>query len=524
MTVDNILKYHTEPEINDVNMELGLKSSKACVTIVRRCQTAFKSGHTRPIEYRRKQLQQLWCMIDENREQLAKAVYDDLRKSRFEVIIGEITTTLEDINYCLENLDKWTKDEYTTPNFINRVGATCHMRKEPKGVTLLIAPWNYPVHLSLSPLIGAIAAGCTAILKPSELSVHTARLITELFQKYLDRDAYQVVNGAVKETSFLLEEYKWNHIFYTGSGAVAKIIMKTASKDLTSLTMELGGKSPCFIDENCNLAVAAKRIVFGKCFNSGQTCLAPDYVVITENVEERFITEVCRSVKEFFGDNIQSSPDYGRMINNRHFHRAMNLLKASNSENQVINGEADETDLFIPPVVIRDCDRDDKLMQDELFAPFLPMIRVRDVDDAIEFVNSKDDPLVLYIFSEDKKYIKKVLDNTRSGGVLINDTLMHVTENSMPFGGIGPSGMGSYHGKASFDTFTHVRSTMTQNLSPLLEKAMVIRYPPYTEQKFKLALLVMRTIPKFKKGFLAKRLKWWALTILCGIVGVFFLF
>ncbi|GJJ78369.1 hypothetical protein EMPS_10728 [Entomortierella parvispora] len=504
MVVEQILEFHTEAEIRQA---------------INTCQSTFKSGHTRPVEFRRRQLQQLWLLLDDNKDALAQAVYNDLRKARSEFMLGEIVTTLEDINHALENLDKWTKDEYTTPSFINRVGTTCHLRKEPKGAALIISPWNYPVFLCFAPLAGAIAAGCTAIVKPSELSPHSSKLMTELIPKYLDNSAYLVVNGAVTETSLLLEA-KWNHIFYTGNGNVAKIIMKAATKDLTSLTLELGGKSPCIIDENCNLAVAAKRVAFGKAFNSGQTCIAPDYVLITEKAEEQFIAELKKSFLELYGENPQNSPDYARMINNRHFHRAMNLLNGSKSGTRVLDGKSDEADLFIPPIVIANCARNDKLMEEELFAPFLPMIRVRDVDDAIEFINSHDDPLVLYIFSTDKKFCNKVMDQTQSGGVLINDTLMHVGETSLPFGGIGPSGMGAYHGKASFDCFTHVRSTMTKGLNPTLEKIMAVRYAPYSEQKLKMGVRVMQTVPRFKKGFIAKYFPWLSMSLIVGVVGL----
>lgn len=245
--------------------------------------------------------------------------------------------------------------------------------------------------------------------------------------------------------------------------------------------------------------------------------------MITEKIEEQFIAELKKSFIELYGENPQASPDYARMINNRHFHRAMNVLNGNKSGTRVVEGKSDEADLFIPPTVIANCDRDDKLMEDELFAPFLPMIRVRDVDDAIELVNSRDDPLVLYIFSTDKKFCNKVMDQTRSGGVLINDTLMHVGETSLPFGGIGASGMGAYHGKASFDCFTHVRSTMTKGLNPMLEKIMSVRYAPYSEQKLQMGVKVMRTVPRFKKGFFSKYFPWLSLSFVMGVVGMMFL-
>ncbi|OAQ27317.1 aldehyde dehydrogenase family 3 member B1 [Linnemannia elongata AG-77] len=496
-----ILQYNTKTEIEQTALTV---------------QQTFKSGYTRPLKFRRHQLEQLWRLIDDNTDALCDALYMDLRKHKYEATLGELITAKEEINDALVHLEEWARDEQTTPSFINRVGTTCIKRKEPKGAVLVIAPWNYPVYLALTPLVGAIAAGCTAVLKPSEVTPHSAKLLAELVPRYLDNRAFMVVNGGVPETTQLLD-HKWDHIFYTGNGTVAKIIMKAAAKNLTSLTLELGGKSPVIIDENANMTVAAKRVVFGKTFNAGQTCVAPDYILLTAKAEEKFISALKQAFLEMYGPDPQASKDYGRIVNTRHFKRLCNLLMENKSGDVVIGGQADENDLFIAPTVIANVERDDKLMKEEIFGPLLPLIRVTDIDDAIEYINSKDEPLVLYIFSTNKKLVNKVLDSTRSGGVLVNDTLMHVSEGTLPFGGTGPSGMGSYHGRSSFDAFTHVRSTMIKGLSPVMESAMALRYAPYTTRNMSIAKMLLETTPQFKRGFLQKYIKWIVVVLLFGV-------
>ncbi|KAG0319236.1 Aldehyde dehydrogenase, partial [Linnemannia gamsii] len=452
----------------------------------------FRSGITRPLKYRRHQLEQLWRLIDDNTDLIIEALKKDLHKHKNETILGELIPSKEEINDALEHLEEWAKDEKVVPALVNRVGVTCLKRKEPKGATLIISPWNYPFFLTIGPLVGAIAAGCTAVIKPSEVAPHSANVMTDLFARYLDNSAYIVINGAAQETTKLLE-YKWDHIFYTGNGMVAKIIMRAAAQHLTSLTLELGGKSPAIIDEHANLTVAAKRIAFGKTFNAGQTCVAPDYVLITAKAQDKFVQELKKAFDE------------------------LKVLHENKSGDIVIGGETDENDLYIAPTVIANVDRDDKLMEDELFGPLLPMIQVADVDDAIEYINSKDEPLALYIFSSNKKFANKVMDSTRSGAILVNDTLMHVAEGNLPFGGTGPSGMGSYHGKKSFDAFSHERSTMVKDLNVVSEAAMSVRYAPYNDTNLKVARMVLESVPRFKKSFVLKHFKWVVIALIFGI-------
>ncbi|KAF9197614.1 Aldehyde dehydrogenase [Haplosporangium sp. Z 27] len=499
--MSSILQFNTEAEINQA---------------VETSRQTFKSGYTKPLKFRRHQLQQLWRLLDENTDAIVEAVNKDLRKHRNETMLGEIVPSKEEINDALEHLDEWAKDERVSPAFVNKIGSVCLKRKEPKGSTLLISPWNYPIFLTFGPLVGAIAAGCTAVIKPSEVAPHSAKLMTELFPRYIDSRAYIVINGAAHETTKLLE-HKWDHIFYTGNGTVAKIIMKAAAQHLTSLTLELGGKSPAIIDENASMDIVAKRIAFGKTFNAGQTCVAPDYILLTAKAEEKFVPALKRALTDMFGANPQASTDFARIINNRHFHRLSKVLTENKSGDIVIGGQTDEKDLYIAPTVIANVDREDKLMEDELFGPLLPMIRVADVDDAIEYINSKDTPLALYVFSSNKKLAKKVLDSTNSGGAVINDTLMHVAEGSLPFGGFGPSGMGSYHGKRSFDAFTHERSTMIKDLNPVGEAMTAVRYAPYTKTNLKLARIFLESVPSFKKSFVIRHLKWIVIALIFGI-------
>ncbi|KAG0196671.1 Aldehyde dehydrogenase [Mortierella sp. GBA30] len=485
---------------------LEYKSEEHILQAVHASQAAFKTGLTRVLEFRRRQLEQLWRMLDENTEEFCEALYQDLKKPRFESLIAEVYGTKQDIYDAMVHLNEWAKDERTAPSLLNRFGTTCIKRKEPKGTVLIIGAWNYPVNLVLAPLAGAIAAGCTAVVKPSELSPYIAKLLSELLPQYLDDKAFHIINGAVHQTTKLLEQ-KWDHIFYTGSGAVGKIIMKAAAENLTSVTLELGGKSPVIVDENADMTLAAHRILFGKMANAGQTCVAPDYVLITAKAQADFITALRQGVRSMFGDNPQNSKDLGRIVNSRHFDRLTRVLKENISGEVVIGGEMDEKDLYIAPTVVANVAKNDKLMQEEIFGPILPLVQVADIDDAIQYVNSKDEPLALYVFSSDKKFVKKVLDSTRSGGVLVNDTMMHVSENTLPFGGIGPSGMGNYHGHSSFLAFTHIRSTMYKNLSPLSECIERGRYAPYDDKKLRVARMVIERTPPFKQGFVLRNVK-----------------
>nr|CAG8500065.1 2207_t:CDS:2 [Entrophospora candida] len=458
--------------------------------IVNDLQESFKSGSTKPLEHRREQLKQLWVMIDENEEDICDALWRDLHKSKFESSLGELIWVKQESHEAINNLKKWSESEYVKVGLSHQLNK-CHIRKEPKG------SWNYPINLLLVPLIGAIAAGCTAICKPSELAPNVAKLLAELFPKYLDQNCYRIVNGDAQVVSSLIQNHRFDHIFYTGSGTVGKIIMSAAAKQLTSVTLELGGKSPAIVADDANIEITAKRLIWGKTYNSGQTCISPDYIVCTRSTQEALIKEFPKAIEKFFGEDPSKSQYYCRMINQNHFDRVINVFNQTNGD-VVIGGKYDKEDLYISPTVISNVSKDDKLMECEIFGPILPIMIVDDLDEAIDYINSKDIPLSLYIFTKNDKTSQYLTDKIRSGGVCINDCLMHFTVSTLPFGGLGPSGIGSYHGKKSFDTFTHERSVFA---SPYyLEKLMELRYPPYKDKNYKILHWIFFSDPKYKKN------------------------
>ncbi|KAK4874569.1 hypothetical protein RN001_013929 [Aquatica leii] len=373
---------------------------------------------------------------------------------------------------------------------------------DPYGVVLVIGAWNYPIHVSLTPMIAAIAAGNTVILKPSEVAVASANIISDLIPKYLDKECYKVILADSKDTSSLLEE-RFDYIFFTGSSKIGRIVHSAANKYLTPTTLELGGKSPVIIDNTANVDIAARRILWGKCMNVGQTCVAPDYLLCNKEVGQKFINSAKNVLNEWYGENAEVSPDLGRIINDNHFHRISNLIAP---EKVVVGGKSNAEDRFIQPTILDDVHPNDKIMQEEIFGPVLPIVYVDDVKDAVKYVNSNDKPLALYLFSTDKKTIDFVLNNTFSGGVTVNDTVMHVTLDNAPFGGVGNSGMGTYHGKYGFDTFVHKKAVLIKNLGAMGERIGSVRYPPYTESKLNTLVKLLKLQPpfsfKYAKNFL----------------------
>ncbi|KAI8062211.1 Aldehyde/histidinol dehydrogenase [Gongronella butleri] len=361
--------------------------------------------------------------------------------------------------------------------------AKLNIRKEPKGVVLVIGAWNYPVHLLLLPVVGAIAAGNCVIIKPSEVASHTAQALTELIPKYLNTEFYRVVNGAAAETTALLEQ-PLDHIFYTGGGTIGKIVMTKAAQQLIPVTLELGGKSPTIVCADAVTPTTANRIAWGKFFNSGQTCVAPDYVLVQKDQVDALVGHLRDSIHSFFGDDAATSDSYGRIINKRQFDRLTKVLDGVDKSTVVIGGETLADQVYIAPTVVSPVSaQGHSLMDDEIFGPILPIVPVDDLDHAIDIVNASDD----------KGNINKVIDNTRSGGVLVNDTLMHVAESALPFGGVGPSGTGNYHGEHSFNTFSHDRSVMIKPSN--MEKVLAARYPPYNDDKAFLLNMLLSGLP-----------------------------
>jgi aldehyde dehydrogenase (NAD+) len=462
-------------------------------------RAAFNSGKALSEDFRRAQLEALNKMIDENEAALMDACSKDLHKNPKETAVMELGMAKADIALTLNHLTEWMAPEFVSTKIINAMDK-CQIRRDPLGVVLIIGAWNYPLQLTLVPLIGAIAAGNAAIIKPSEVSEHSAAILADLIPRYLDGSLYKVVNGAVQETTVLLKE-KYDLIFYTGNGVVAKIIMRAAAEHLTPTILELGGKSPCVVDKNVDVRVAARRIAWGKFINCGQTCIAPDYVLCEKSVEAELVSEIGKALKEYYGDNIQESKDYGRIVTDRHFGRLSKLMQSGGKV--AVGGQTDAKDKFIAPTVLVDVDRRADIMKEEVFGPILPIVSIRDIDDAIAYINQNDKPLALYVFSKDGPVCEKVLKSTTSGSALANDCLMQAAVHTLPFGGVGGSGMGAYHGKGTFDCFTHKRAVMVKDLG--LEAINAIRYPPYTDGKAKWLGRIQHE-PIYGKNYAARKL------------------
>jgi aldehyde dehydrogenase (NAD+) len=445
--------------------------------LVARLRASFDSGRTRPLEWRREQLKAMRTLLVEREQELLDALAADLGKPRAEAWATDIGVVIAEIDYALRRLRRWTKPRRVHAPLVT-LPSRARIVREPLGVVLIIAPWNYPVQLLLSPLVGAIAAGNCAVAKPSEVASRTSEVLARLVPEYLDTECIAVVEGAVDETTALLAE-RFDHILYTGNGRVARVVMEAAAKHLTPVTLELGGKSPVYIDESANLEVAARRVAWGKFLNAGQTCIAPDYVLVARGLEDRFIELVRRSVFDFYGNEPKDSPDYARIVDSRHYERLVGLLESGTA---AVGGDHDDATRYIAPTVLRDVMPESPVMQEEIFGPLLPIVSVNDADEAIAFINGREKPLALYVFAQDGEVSTRVLDQTSSGGAAVNATMFHVAVPGLPFGGVGPSGMGAYHGKASFDTFTHAKSVLRKRAKPDPELA----YPPYTERKEKL--------------------------------------
>ncbi|XP_017782086.1 PREDICTED: aldehyde dehydrogenase, dimeric NADP-preferring-like [Nicrophorus vespilloides] len=448
--------------------------------IVQRARTAFLKGTTKSLDFRQKQLEALLRFYKENTSKMLTVLDKDLRKSKQESYLTEINYLINDLEGVIAEYRDWAKPSKPEKPLVNAMDDV-QIISEPYGVALIIGAWNYPLQLSLLPLAGAIAAGNCAIVKPSEVSPETANFIKENLPKYLDNECYHVYLGGVAETTELLKE-RFDYIFYTGSTNVGRIVHAAANKYLTPVTLELGGKSPVFLDDDVDMTIATKRILWGKCVNAGQTCIAPDYLLCSKQASDRFVAEGKKILAEWYGNSIKDSPDLCRIVNENHFKRVTKLLKNANI---AIGGEFDSNEKFISPTVVVDVKPDDALMQEEIFGPILPIITVSDVSEAIAFINKGEKPLALYVFSNDNKKVKSILSQVSAGGVCVNDTIMHLTVESLPFGGVGSSGMGAYHGKSTFDTFSHKKSTMIRSLNKFGEMLMTSRYPPYTEKKMK---------------------------------------
>ncbi|RMB98005.1 hypothetical protein DUI87_25483 [Hirundo rustica rustica] len=509
--------------------------------LVSHLRASWLSGKTRPLEYRTAQLEALGRFLDDKKQQILEATASDLGKVPFEAELSEIFLSKNELYETLKNLSRWMKDEQVDRTLATRMDSA-FIRKEPYGVVLIIAPWNYPIHLFLVPLIGAVAAGNCVIVKPSEMSKKTERIVAEGLPSYLDKDCFAVVTGGVPETTRLLEN-KFDYIFFTGSPPVGRIVMTAAAKHLTPVTLELGGKNPCYVSDTCDVTNVARRVAWGRFFNAGQTCIAPDYLLCTVEMQEKLIPALREAITDFYGPNPRESPDFGRIAGtsssggcrgccaagawpsgDRRTRRSATSVRLGGHPRlhpcveyisgleKIMTGTgclarkvafctggrswwddqgvlSDLRAWLMPscflaaaPTVLADVQPSDPIMQEEIFGPILPIVVITSTDEAIDFINSRERPLALYAFSSDDKVVNQVLERTSSGGFCGNDTLMHMSMPSLPFGGIGNSGLGRHHGKFSFDTFSHHRGCLKRGMG--WEPLNAPRYPPYSQQKF----------------------------------------
>ncbi|MER2997521.1 aldehyde dehydrogenase [Pontibacter populi] len=430
----------------------------------------FTEGNTQPVAFRKEQLRKLQRVLKKHEQELFDALYADFRKPALEAFGTEIGFIELELKLAIKNIDDWTKPRKVPETLIN-FPAKSYVYPQPYGVALIISPWNYPLNLLFTPLIGAMTAGNCAILKPSEIAANTAAVVKRIISQNFDERYIAVVEGGVETTQHLLAQ-RFDYIFFTGSTQVGKVIMKAAAENLTPVTLELGGKSPAIVDMDADLELAARRICWGKFLNAGQTCVAPDYVLVQEDVKEELIQQMARSLQEFYGAQPADSPDFARIINDRHFKRLCNMLTP---ESIRVGGKTDAESRYIAPTILEISSWDHPSMQEEIFGPILPVIPFNDLHEAINMVNRHEKPLALYFFSTNKSQQQRILREVTFGGGCINDTISHLANPNLPFGGVGNSGLGSYHGIASFDVFSHQKSIL--NRGTWLD--LPFRYPPY---------------------------------------------
>ena len=453
-------------------MTAQLTKSSPISTALEQQRTFFASGKTKPLEFRLTQLTKLKQAIIERQADIVAAAKADLGRPEFEAYF-EIAT-LSEINLALKKLKAWMKPKRVKSTLEN-FPSSAWTQPDPLGVVLIIGPWNYPFQLMVSPLVGAIAAGNCAILKPSEHAPHTAKVVAELITDTFDPSYITLFEGDASVSQQLLAE-KFDHIFFTGGTAIGRIVMAAAAKHLTPVTLELGGKSPCIVDADINLDHAAKRIAWGKFINAGQTCIAPDYVLVDRTIKDAFLEKLTAAIREFFGDDPSQSSDLSRIINQKQFDRLMGLLDSGTT---IIGGKTDAGTRYIAPTVLDNVTWESPIMQDEIFGPILPVLTYERFDQTLTQINARPKPLALYLFTRDQTKQQQVLTGTSSGGVCLNDTVLHIGVPDLPFGGVGQSGMGSYHGKATFDTFSHYKSVLKKTFWFDLDW----RYAPYKPSK-----------------------------------------
>ncbi|OIT02388.1 PREDICTED: aldehyde dehydrogenase [Nicotiana attenuata] len=447
--------------------------------IVKELRETYASGKTKNYEWRVSQLKALLKIAEHHEKEIVDALNSDLSKPELESFVHEISMMKTSCKHALKELKRWMKPEKVKTS-LTTFPSSAEIVPEPLGVVLVISAWNYPFLLSLDPVIGAIAAGNAVVLKPSEIAPATSSVLAKLLGEYMDVTAVRVVEGAIPETTALLEQ-KWDKIFYTGNGKVGRIVMTAAAKHLTPVVLELGGKSPAVVDSNINLKVAVRRIIAGKwgC-NNGQACISPDYIITTKENVPKLLDAMKFELEKFYGKDPLKSGDLSRIVNANHFHRLSKLLDENKVVDKVVHGgQRDENNLKIAPTILLDVPEDALIMKEEIFGPLLPILTVNKVEDSIHFINAREKPLAAYLFTSNKKLEEEFVRNISAGGLLINDTTLHLAISSLPFGGVGESGMGSYHGRFSFEAFSHKKAVLRRSFGG----DVPARYPPYTPEK-----------------------------------------
>lgn len=441
----------------------------------------YNTGKTRDISFRLEKLKRLKSVVLENEEKILLALKKDLNKSNFEGFMTEVGMFYSELDFAIKNIRKWGKTKRVKSSMVN-FPSVSKIIPQPYGVTLIMSPWNYPFQLALIPLVWSVAAGNCVILKTSEYSVSTSGIVKEIIEKIFSKEYVAVVQGGQEESEKLLLE-RFDYIFFTGSTNVGKIVMKSASEYLTPTTLELGGKSPCIILKDADIDLTAKRLTWGKLINAGQTCVAPDYVLVHEDRKDELIEKIKYYIIKYFGYNPCNNEQFPKIINERHFNRIVSLIDI---DKVVYGGDYNNEKLKIEPTIVNDVTWDDNIMKEEIFGPIFPILTYKDLDEVVQEIIQRPNPLALYIFTKNKKLENKILEMIPAGGCCINDTITHIATNYLPFGGVGESGMGSYHGKAGFDTFTHYKSVLKK-----LKLDIPIRYAPYNDKLIKILKKIM---------------------------------
>lgn len=464
----------------------GVESSPVAIDsipfVLERLRASFSSGRTRPLAWRLAQLAALAHLLEECEPQICQAIRKDLGRSEIETRLVETLLLRREIQFAQKHLRQWMRPErLRTPWLLQPSAARIY--REPFGVALILGPWNYPLQRVLVPLVGALAAGNCAVIKPSELASATSSLLAAILPRYLDPACVQIVEGGPSESAALLAE-RFDCIFYTGNSRVGRIVMEAAAKHLTPVTLELGGKNPCIVDRTANLRSAARRIVWGKLLNAGQVCVAPDYVLVEKSAETALLTHMAAAIEEFYGHDPRRSPDYARIVNQQHFRRLVRLLDGGHI---FAGGQACEEELYLAPTILTQTPADAPIMQEEIFGPILPVLPVKSVDEAIALINEREKPLALYLFTEDPRVRRQVIDSTSSGTLAVNYPCVQAAIPGLPFGGVGTSGMGACHGKAGFEAFSHRKSVFLKSSWPDPNLA----YPPLSKLKERIIRMLM---------------------------------